>query len=676
MKVNKKFFAAVLSMVMVAFSMTTCSAAESSDEWKNNTGTIKLDSMTVSGDGVSVSGDTVTITKGGDFEVTGTLDDGMIYVKSDEKVKLRLSGMSITNSDGPAIFFDNVEKGFITITENTENYLADGKEYATEDADATLFSNDDLEIKGNGTLTVTGNYKHGIASDDDLSIENGTIIINSYEHGIKVNNALSILGGDITVKAETGKGMKAGEEVLIEDGDIKVTSLESEGIESKGTLTINGGNLDITAKDDGINAGNADTGESFSGTGGSKGDFGGRRDMSDMNGGTPPNMDNANGGTPPENFDGGQRPERPADMNGGTPPNMDNANGGTPPENFGGGQRPERPADMNGENPPSTDNANGGMPNGGGRAGGAPQGAVNEETAAAHAITINGGSIYVNAEGDGIDSNGNLIINGGEITVDGPTGSGNGPIDSDGTVSINGGTVVLASSAGMVQLPRSSDGQNILSVIFSERQSAGAEVTVRETQSGDVLVSHKPAKEFQAFVYSSDKIKVGTEYTVSVNGSDVETVTAVQGTTSAGLAAVGGGRGMGGFGGRGGFGTGMGGGSRIRVNVDGRDIRFDTSPIIKNDTTLVGFRAVCEALRANVEWDGENEVVTAEKDGTRIVLKIGSTTAEVNGEEKALLLAPEIINDSTMIPVRFLSEQLGMNVDWNDAAQLITITSK
>lgn len=634
MKVNKKFFAAVLSAMMLVLPLTTCTAVESSDDWKNNTGMIKLDSMTVSGDGVSVSGDTVTITKGGDFEVTGTLDDGMIYVKSDEKVKLRLSGASITNSDGPAIFFDNVEKGFITITENTENYLTDGKEYATEDADAALFSNDDLEIKGNGTLTVTGKYKHGIASDDDLIIENGTIIINSYEHGIKVNNALSILGGDITVKAETGKGMKAGEELLIEDGDIKVTTLESEGIESKGTLTINGGNLDITAKDDGINAGNENTSESFENIDGSRGDFGGRRDMSDMN-------------------------------------------GGTPPENFGGGQRPERPADMNGENPPNMDKSNGEMPNGGGRPGGAPQGAVDEETAAAHAIIINGGKIYINADGDGIDSNGNLIINGGEIVVDGPTSSGNGPIDSDGTMSINGGSVVLVSSAGMVQLPRSSDGQNILSIIFSERQSAGAEVTVRETQSGDVLASHKSAKEFQAFVYSSDKIKVGTEYTISVNGSDVEAVTAVQGTTSAGSANFGGGRGMGGFGGgRGGFDTSMGGGQRIRVNVDGRDIRFDTSPIIKNDTTLVGFRAVCEALGANVEWDGENEVVTAEKDGTHIVLKIGSTIAEVNGEEKALLLAPEIINDSTMIPVRFLSEQLGMNVDWNDAAQLITITSK
>ncbi|MDO5311374.1 MAG: carbohydrate-binding domain-containing protein, partial [Clostridia bacterium] len=96
MKVSKKIFAAVLSMMIVVLSLTTCTAAESSDEWKNNTGTIKLDSMTVSGDGVSVSGDTITVTKGGDFEVTGTIDDGMIYVKSDEKVKLRLSGASIT----------------------------------------------------------------------------------------------------------------------------------------------------------------------------------------------------------------------------------------------------------------------------------------------------------------------------------------------------------------------------------------------------------------------------------------------------------------------------------------------------------------------------------------------------------------------------------------------------
>ncbi len=652
MKANKKIFAAVLSIIMVVLSLATCTAAESSDEWKNNTGTISLDSMTVSGDGVSVSGDTVTVTKGGDFEVFGTLDEGMIYVKSDEKVKLRLSGASITNSDGPAIFFDNVEKGFITITENTENFLTDGAKYTTEDADAALFSNDDLEIKGGGTLTVTGNYKHGIASDDDLVIENGTVIINSYEHGIKVNNTLTVLGGDITVKAETGKGIKAGEELLIEDGDIKITSLEGEGIESKGTLTINGGNLDVSAKDDGINTGNEDTGESFGGTGGSKGDFGGRGGMSEMNGSTPPSRENMNGGTAPES-----------------------------PENVGTGQRPEKPADMNGGNPPSMDNSNGGNTDGNSRPGGVPQGAANEETAAAHAITINGGRIYVNAEGDGIDSNGNLTINGGEITVDGPASSGNGPIDSNGTVSINGGTVILASSAGMLQLPRSGDGQNILSIVFSERQSSGGEVSVRETQSGEVLASLKPAKEFQAFVYSSDKIKVGTEYTVSVNGSDTETVTAVRGTTSAGSAAVGGGRGMGGFGGKGGFGRDMGSrqnpqDSQVKVTVDGRGIRFDTNPIIKNDTTLVGFRAICEALGANVEWDGENEIVTAEKDGTHIVLKIGSEIAEVNGEEKTLLLAPEIINDSTMIPVRFLSEQLGMKVDWNDAAQLITITSK
>lgn len=254
----KKFLLTAVLFSIILLS-SACIIAKSEDEWKNNTGTVNLDTLTVSGEGISVSGNTVSITQGGDFEITGTLEDGMIYVKADEKVKLRLSGMSINNTSGPAIFFDNAEKAFITITENTENYLTDGKEYSADDADAALFSNDDLEIKGGGTLTVTGNYQHGIAGDDDVSIENGTIIINSYEHGIKANNTLSVLGGNITVKSETGKGMKADLEVIIDYGDINITSLKSEGIESKGTLTINGGNINISASDDGINAGNADT---------------------------------------------------------------------------------------------------------------------------------------------------------------------------------------------------------------------------------------------------------------------------------------------------------------------------------------------------------------------------------------------------------------------------------
>ena len=253
-----KKFTSFIAMVIV-FAMTIgCSATD--DAWKDNIGTVNLDLMSVTGNGISIDGNIVKIISGGDFTITGTLADGMIYVNADSKVKLRLSGCSITNSTGPAIYFDDVEEGLVTITENTENFIEDGSTYTDDGANAALFSNDDLEIKGNGTLTVTANYKHGIASDDDLLIENGNIIIKSNEHGIKVNNTLHITGGNITVKTQTGKGMKAEQELVIDNGNIVIDSFD-EGIESKGTLVINGGNIDITSAEDGINTGMADTSE-------------------------------------------------------------------------------------------------------------------------------------------------------------------------------------------------------------------------------------------------------------------------------------------------------------------------------------------------------------------------------------------------------------------------------
>jgi hypothetical protein len=71
-----------------------------------------------------------------------------------EKVKLRLSGASITNSTGPAIYIANAKKAFITLTEGTSNTLIDGGSYSDTDAKGTIFSNDDLEIKGDGSYSV------------------------------------------------------------------------------------------------------------------------------------------------------------------------------------------------------------------------------------------------------------------------------------------------------------------------------------------------------------------------------------------------------------------------------------------------------------------------------------------------------------------------------------------
>ena len=496
---TKKIFAALLAAAVSSVITSGCFAVDS-DEWKNNIGEINLDSMKVTGSGVAVDGNTIKITDGGDFNVSGTLAHGMIYVNSDEKVKLRLSGASISNSAGPAIFFDNAEKAFITITEGTENYLSDGKTYSTEDADSVLFSNDDLEIKGDGILNITGNYQHGIAGDDDVSIENGIININSYEHGIKANDTLSVSGGEITVTSETGKGMKADLEVIIDDGTINITSKQSEGIESKGTLTINGGDINVISADDGINTGNESTGAE------KPGDFEPRENNGEM-----PDMPN-----------GGRH------MRGDMP---------MPPE---GSARPDAKVPQNREMARG-DRMNGRMaPGGMGRGG-----MMDEETAAAHAITINGGNIHISAEGDGIDSNGGMTINGGTIIVDGPTGNGNGPLDSEGGITMNGGTVITASSAGMLQLPAAADGINIMQVFFDGEQAAGTTVSVKEASSGTELMTMTPTKNFRAIVFASRELKSGTDYTIYINGNEYESFTVSAGTTTIGTA------GFDGFGGRG-----------------------------------------------------------------------------------------------------------------------------
>ncbi len=598
----KKIISVAVAVALLGCSIVACYATDS-NAWKNNTGEINLTEMTVSGEGIAVIDGDIVITKGGDFEVTGENDDAMIKVNAEDKVKLRLSGMALTNTDGPAICFENVEKGFITITEGTENYICDSAEYAMEDADAALFSNDDLEIKGNGTLTVKSNYKHGIASDDDLSVENGTIIINSYEHGIKVNDTLNVAGGNIDITAQTGKGMKAGLELVIDDGVLNIVSQTEEGLESKGTLVINGGNINITAADDGINTGSESTTDTTS---------------------QAPVM--PEGAMPPQgDFDGrGQRPD---------------------------GEIPEMPE--------------GGKHQMGGFGGGF--GFVDEETAKAHEITINGGNIYINANGDGIDSNGNLTITGGTLIIDGPEGNGDGPLDSQGTMSITGGEIILISSVGMIQLPNNSDGNNILRVTFANRGVAGDVITVTDSDGNDII-SHTAVKSYQALVLVSEKLDTGKEYAVNVNGEAVYTVTITEGTTTAGQ--------MNGFGGfRGQRENRENSPKGISVSVDGKNVQFDTQPFIKNDSTLVGFRAIFESLGAEVTWDEATRTVTAKKDGIEIVLVIDSVKAKVNGEEKTLLAAPEIVNDSTMIPVRFISEELGMKVDWDQNNQHVSVTS-
>lgn len=130
------------------------------------------------------------------------------------------------------------------------------------------------------------------------------------------------------------------------------------------------------------------------------------------------------------------------------------------------------------------------------------------------------------------------------------------------------------------------------------------------------------------------------------------------------------------FGDFGNFGNSSTKSSVIRVHIDGHIQQFDVDPIIDNDTTLVEYRTVMESLGAEVTWDEASQTVTAVKGDTEIKLTIGSETAYVNGEAQTLLCAPQIIDGHTLVPIRFIAEQFGMKVKWDEASNLITVSSR
>jgi hypothetical protein len=112
--------------------------------------------------------------------------------------------------------------------------------------------------------------------------------------------------------------------------------------------------------------------------------------------------------------------------------------------------------------------------------------------------------------------------------------------------------------------------------------------------------------------------------------------------------------------------------------VSGTPNTLDSPPIIKNGRTLVPIGAIIEALGRTVSWDPNEKKVTVILGSTTIELWIGKNTTRVNGITKPIdstnsKVVPEIINGRTMLPLRFVTENLGCTVQWDGSTQTITI---
>jgi outer membrane protein assembly factor BamB len=116
-------------------------------------------------------------------------------------------------------------------------------------------------------------------------------------------------------------------------------------------------------------------------------------------------------------------------------------------------------------------------------------------------------------------------------------------------------------------------------------------------------------------------------------------------------------------------------GNPVKVYVDDARLSVPINPEIANGRTIVPLRAIFEALGANVVWNARQKSITATKNGTVISLRVGQTTAYLNGTKLELEAAPRIVGNSTLVPLRFVSEALGASVDWDSVNRVVRIHS-
>lgn len=507
-------------------------------------------------DGVTIEDGTLTITKAGTYKLSGEYQ-GQIKVETadSDAVRLVFDNANITNSSGAALNVVNADEVILYSASGTTNTISDGADYTAtgeDDPDAVVYSKADLTIAGEGTLKVNGNHEDGIHTSDGLVIASGTLEVNAANTGIKGKDYVDILGGTINVTAQQDgikstndtdegqgwtrlsngtvtvnagdDGFKASRVVEISGGSLTVEQSD-EGIEAQ-YINVSGGNVNVTSADDGMNASlktsNSESTDSSANTSDTAnqqqnnqqqgslpgGQQSGTSNQQQQGTGQPPAMSgtsqdgtsqNGASGTAQQQNNtqnqGNQNMGQPPAMPGGNAQDGTSQNGTTGTGQQGMGQPPQ-----------------GGMPGGGG-------GTFEVIDAA---INVSGGHVTVNAEGDGIDSNGVTTLSGGTLIVNGPSQGGNAALDTNGDLLLNGATVLSGSTADMFEAPSTNSTSGYLKLTNSSGFEQGSTVQVADS-SGKVVANYKVTKSnVQLVLVSSSSIVKGQSYTVYTTTSAVD----------------------------------------------------------------------------------------------------------------------------------------------------------
>lgn len=526
------------------------------EELQNGNAVITLngDSISIDGEGANSEGSVVTITAAGTYLVSGTLTDGQLRVdtESSDKVTVILNGVDITCSDGPAIYILNAQKKVVLkLADESVNVVKDGEVYSDTSEDApssAIFSKEDLDIDGNGTLYVTGNYNKGIFSKDDLSIEGGTIIVSAVDDGMRGKDSVEISGGSITITCGAD-GLRTNNETDADKGYINISGGEiyitagQDGIQAVSDCVISGGTLSISSGGGSQNSStqNDSWGSWGGGHGGGKGGMGSMGSPSQGGGNNTSSTDatSAKGikaaGTLSilgatisiDSSDDALHSNDSINITGGeiyVSSGDDGIHADSALTIDGGVVTVEKSYEglealnitINGGSI-SVVASDDGINAAGGNDGSSMNGRPGQNSFASDSsglVSINGGEIVLNASGDGLDSNGNIVQTDGSVVVFGPTNSGNGPLDYAGTYTLSGGSLLSMGAVGMAQtINDCQQGQ----LAFTLRATADSTIEIQDTD-GNVILSCTTPKSMECFVCSTPNIIAGQSYSVFLNG--------------------------------------------------------------------------------------------------------------------------------------------------------------
>ena len=539
--------------------------------------TLSDDGITGETDGVVIDGQMVTITAEGTYIFSGTLSEGQIVVDADNaKVQIVFDNVDITCASSAAGYVKSAEKVFVTLAEGSQNTLRNTDEYVAIDdnnIDAVIFAKSDLTLNGTGSLTIVSAEGHGIVSKDDLKITGGTYDITAAGHALSGKDSVRIADGTFILTAEKDgiHAENADDEetgyIYIADGDFTITS-DGDGMDASNIVQIEDGTFDITAgggaansqkthesdmpgggmsqnierpdgesmprmgeKPDGENMPqDTTTDESGTSTKGIKAGGG-----MYLNGGTyqidsaddsihsNANITIADGTYTLATGDDGVHADDALTVNGGTitvTESYEGLEGLTVTINDGTIDITARDDGVNAAG--GTDQSGFGTFGDHFKGMDSADDETEETTDNEMWMELNGGYIHILAGGDGVDSNGDLTINGGEIYIDGPSDNGNSAIDYGDRSSayVNGGTLVAIGSSGMAEGMSDSSKQEVLMVKLGEQMEAGdVELTDNE---GNVIVSYTALKSYDCVIISTAEVESGATYTLTTSGTTTE----------------------------------------------------------------------------------------------------------------------------------------------------------